>query len=138
MFSHITVQRHGAFIIRKIIRILQNHRTAVAERGLWMLPRSATLLRLGYLQPDAQNHVQPGFEHLQDRLNNLSGQPVPLLSNPHSASLHSHNFMFQLVCIPSCPDTAHHREESSSVFFPPSHQVISSYFSLKGLGIEAM
>lgn len=128
MFSYITVQRHGVFMIRIIIRILQNHRTAVVERGLWMLPRPATLLRLGYLQPDAQNHVQPGFEHLQDRLNNFSGQPVPLLSSPLSALLPSHRIShFSLCAFPLAP-TLPTREESSSVFFPPSHQIFLHIF----------
>lgn len=115
-------------MIRIIIRILQNHRTAVVERGLWMLPRPATLLRLGYLQPDAQNHVQPGFEHLQDRLNNFSGQPVPLLSSPLSALLPSHRIShFSLCAFPLAP-TLPTREESSSLFFPPSHQIFLHIF----------
>lgn len=130
MFSYITVQRHGVFMIRIIIRILQNHRTAVVERGLWMLPRPATLLRLGYLQPDAQNHVQPGFEHLQDRLN-FSGQPVPLLSSPLSALLPSHRIShFSLCAFPLAP-TLPTRGESSSVFFPPSHQIFLHIFLLE-------
>lgn len=131
MFSYITVQRYGVFMIRIIIRILQNHRTAVVERGLWMLPRPATLLRLGYLQPDAQNHVQPGFEHLQDRLNNFSGKPVPLLSSPLSALLPSHRIShFSLCAFPLAP-TLPTREESSSVFFPPSHQIFLHIFLLE-------
>ena len=49
------------------------------------------LLKEGHLKLIAQDHVQMAFEHLQGvRLHNLSGQPVPVLCDPHSKKVFPH------------------------------------------------
>lgn len=46
------------------------------------------LLKQGHLGPVAQDYVQMVFEYLQGRrLYNHSGQPVPVLSHPHSTKM---------------------------------------------------
>jgi len=57
----------------------------MAEAGsdLWRSSGLTLLLKQGYLEPVAQDQME--FEYLQGgRLYNLSGQPVPALSHPHS------------------------------------------------------
>ena len=66
------------------------------------------LLRQGHSKPVAQNCGQTAFEYLQGgRLHNLSGQPVPVLTHPHSKTVFPDVQMeppvFQLVPIASVP-----------------------------------
>ena len=79
----------------------------------------------------AQNHVQTAFEHLQGwRLDNLPGQPVPVLSHSHCKKVfpdvQREPPVFQVVPIASGPVAGHHWEEPGSVFFAPSWQVFIS------------
>jgi len=72
---------------------------AEAGRHLWSIP----LLKKGQLKPAAQDCVQMDFECLQgQRLHNLSGQPVPMLSHPLS-----NNIFFlcsdEISCSSLCP-----------------------------------
>jgi len=63
----------------------QNHRTAELGRDFWRSSGPATLLRQGHLEQAAQHHVQASLEYLQEwALHNLSRQPAPVLSRPHS------------------------------------------------------
>ena len=72
--------------------------------------------------------VQMAFEYLQGwRLRNLSGQPVPVLSHPHSKKVLPAVLreppVFQSVPAASGPVTGHHWKEPGSVLFAPSLQV---------------
>ena len=52
---------------------------------LWRSSGPTPLLQQSHLKPVVQDHVQMAFEYLQGgRLHNLSGQPVPGLSQPQS------------------------------------------------------
>jgi len=68
------------------------------------------------------------FKYLQGwRLHNLSGQPVPVLSHPHSEKVfpdvQREPSVFQFVPIASCPVTRHHRKEPGSIPFLSPLQV---------------
>ena len=74
---------------------------------------SNPLLKQGHLGPVVQEHVQMAFEYLQGgRLHNLSGQPVPVLSNPHSKKVfpdvQTGPPVFQFVPIASGPVSGHY------------------------------
>jgi len=63
----------------------QNHRMVEVGRGFWRSSGPNPLLKQGHLELVAQDHPQMDFEYLQAwRIHNLSGQPVPALSHPHS------------------------------------------------------
>ena len=71
------------------------------------------LLKQGHPEPVAQDYVQMAVEYLQGwRLHNLSGQPIALLSYPHSEKVfpdvHMGPLVFQCVRIASCSVTGHH------------------------------
>jgi len=54
-------------------------------RDLWRPTGPVLLLKPGHLQPAAQDHVQAASEYVCGwRPHHLSGQPVPVLSHPHS------------------------------------------------------
>ncbi|KAK4806816.1 hypothetical protein QYF61_005612 [Mycteria americana] len=77
-------------------------------RDLWRLSCTTPLLKQGYLEPVAQDHVQTAFEYLQGgRLHNLSGQPFPVLSHPHSQKVfpdvQTEPPVFHFVPTASCP-----------------------------------
>lgn len=66
-----------------------------AARDLWRTFCLTLLLRQGYLQHNAQDHVQRAFENLQAQgLHNLSGQPF--LSSHNSE--HQKEFCMHSVC----------------------------------------
>lgn len=53
-------------------------------RELWKSSGPISLLKQGFLEPVAQDHIQLAFECLQARrLCNLSGQLPPVLRHPH-------------------------------------------------------
>jgi len=59
----------------------ENHRTLGAGRDFCGSSSPTPLLKQGYLEQAAWDVVQMGLEYLQRRrLHNLSGQPVPVLS----------------------------------------------------------
>lgn len=66
----------------------------------------------GFLEENAQEIIQVGFEYLlRRRLHNLSGQSVPLLCHPHSEVLscvHMELLVYQLVPIAPCPVNAYY------------------------------
>ena len=62
----------------------QKHRMVEVGRDLRRSSGPTTLLKQGHLDPVAQDHVQAASEYLQGwSLQNLSGQPVVVLSHPH-------------------------------------------------------
>jgi len=84
-----------------------------AGRDLWRSSGTITLSRQGHLQPVAQDHAQTDFEYLQRlRLHNLLGEPVLVLSDPHTEKvfpdIQREPLMFQCVPIASGPATGHH------------------------------
>ena len=85
-------------------------------RDLWRSPGPTPLPRW-----------QTAFEHLQRRrLHNLPGQPVPVLSQPHSKKaipdVQRDPPVFQFVPIASGPVTGHQWKEPGSILFAPSLQ----------------
>ena len=75
-------------------------------RDLWRSFGPTPLLKQGHVEGVAQDCVQMAFEYLQGwRLHNLSGQPVPVLSHPHSEKVfpgvHREPPVFQFVPIAS-------------------------------------
>ena len=85
-----------------------NHRLVEVGQDLWTSSGPTPLLRQGHLEPVAQDRVQVAFEYLQGgRLHNLSGQPVPVLSHPHSKTVFSEvqrePSVFQFVPVSSGP-----------------------------------
>ena len=98
------------------------------QGDLWMSSDPTHLLQQGHLEPLSQDHVQMAFEYLQgQRLHNLSGQPVPELSHPHSEKafpdVRRESSVFQFVLIASGPVTGHHWIEPGSVLSALSLQV---------------
>ena len=86
------------------------------------------MLKLGHLEPVAQDHVQTAFGYLQGwTLHNLSGHPVPVLGCPHSEKVfldvQREPPVFHFVPIASGLVTGHHWKEPGSVLFAPSFQV---------------
>lgn len=64
--------------------ISQNHRVVQVRRDHWRWSCPNPLLKQGHLELVAQCHVKRAFERVQGwRLHNLSGQPLPLLGDPH-------------------------------------------------------
>jgi len=60
----------------------------IESHNLWRLSGPKPLLKQGHLQPVVQDCIQITFDYLQGwRLHNLPGQPVPLLSHPHSGEV---------------------------------------------------
>lgn len=91
----------------------QYHRMVEVGRDLWRSSCPALLLKQGHLEPVAQDHVQMAFEYLQGwRLDNFSGQPVPVLGHPYSEKVfpdvQTEPPVFQSVPITSGPVTGHH------------------------------
>ena len=89
----------------------QNHRIVEVGRDLWRSSGPTTLLKQGHLEQVVQDCVQTAFEYLQG-LHHLSGQPVPVLSLPHSEKVFSDAQreppVFQFVPTASCPVTGRH------------------------------
>ena len=95
-------------ILLNLIQVLiyylfsQNHRMAEVGRELWRSSGPIPLLEQGNLEPVAQDRVQMAFELLQERrLYNLSGQPVVVLSHPHSKKCFL-MFRWTLLCVSLC------------------------------------
>jgi len=84
-------------------------------------PASAGPYKSGYPGPC------PGGFLVSPKRNHESGQPVPVLSHPHSDKVfpivQREPPVFQSVSIASGPVTGHHLEEPGSVLFAPSLQV---------------
>ena len=81
---------------------------AEVGRGLWRSPGPMCLLKQGLLEWVTQDHVQMAFEYLQGwRLHSLIGQPLPVLSHPHSKGVfpyvQTEPLVFQFVLIASGP-----------------------------------
>jgi len=80
-----------------------------------------------HLKPLALDHVQSDFEYLQVwRLHRLCEQLVLMFNSPHSNKKWGFVFRGNILCFSLCPLTAtgHHWEESGSIFFTPSLQVL--------------
>jgi len=95
----------------------------------WRSSRPTYPLTQGPLEPAPQDHVQVAFQYLQGwRLHNLSGQPVPGLSHPHSEKafpdVQTEPPVFQFVLTASGPGTGHHWKEPGSIFLIPSHPIL--------------
>jgi len=61
------------------------HRVVLVARDLWRSSGPTPLLKQRHLQLVVQDHIQTTFEHLQGwRLQNVPGEPAPVLSHPHS------------------------------------------------------
>jgi len=66
----------------------ENHVMVEVRRDLWGSSGPISLVKGVHLELIAQDRVQMAFEYLQRwQLHNLSGQPVPLLSHPHSKNV---------------------------------------------------
>ena len=93
-------------------------------RDLWGSSSPTRLPKQGHLQQAAQDCVQAGFEYLQRRLHNLSGQPVPVLHHPQSEEVLPHVQtelpMLQFVPIAPCPVAGHHWKESGPILLTPT------------------
>ena len=81
-------------------------------KDLWK-SHPTLLLKQGHLDQAAQDCVSTAFEYLQGwKLHNLSGQPVSVLSHPHSKKVfpdvQREPPVFQLMPIASGPGTGHH------------------------------
>lgn len=62
-----------------------NNRIAEVGRDLWKQSGPNHLLKQNHLQQVAQNHLQMVFKFLQGwGFHDLSGQPAPVLSHPHT------------------------------------------------------
>jgi len=95
------------------LRYEQNHRMLGAGKDLCGSSSPNPLLKQGHLQQAAQDLVQAGLEYLQRRrLNNLSGQPVPVLRHPQREEVLPHVQtelpMLQFVPVAPCPVAGHH------------------------------
>ncbi|KAK4828172.1 hypothetical protein QYF61_024421 [Mycteria americana] len=95
------------------LRESQNHRMAEVGRDLCRTFVQCPLLKQGHPEPLAHDCVQTAFEYLQGwRLQNLPGQPVPVLVHPHSQivfpDVQREPPVFQFVTIASGPVTEHH------------------------------
>ena len=82
-------------------------------KDLWRSASSTPLPKQGHLQQAAQDLVQADFEYLQRRIiQNLPGQPVPLLYHPQSEEVlprvQTELPLLQFVPIAPCPVTGHH------------------------------
>ena len=72
--------------------------------------------------------MQAAFVYLQgDRLQNLSGLPVPVLSHPHNKEVLHHvqtkPLVLQFLPVTSSTASGHHRKVPSSIFCAPFLQV---------------
>ena len=86
----------------------QNHRMVGVGRDLCGSSSPTVLLKQGHLQEAAQDLVQTGLEYLQRRrLQNLPGQPVPVLRHPQREEVLTHVQtelpVLQFVPIAPCP-----------------------------------
>ena len=73
------------------MQLSQNHRMADVGRHLYTLSSPTPALSLPY-NSVPQDCVQKAFEYLQgNKLQNLSGQPIPVLGHSHSEEF----FMFE-------------------------------------------
>jgi len=60
-------------------------------RDPWRFPSPTPLPEQVHLQQDAQEHVQLGFDYIQNRgLHSPSGKPVPMLHHPPSKEVLPH------------------------------------------------
>jgi len=79
-------------------------------KDLWGSSSPTLLPKQGHLKQIAQDCVQAGLEYIQRRrLQNLSGQPVPVLCHPQSEEVLCHVqmelLMLQFVSVASCPES---------------------------------
>ena len=82
-------------------------------RDFWGSSSPIPLPKQGHLEEAAQDHVQAGFEYLQRRIHNPSGQPVPGFCHPQSEEVLPHVQMElpvlpKFVPIAPCPVAGHH------------------------------
>jgi len=82
-------------------------------RQLYRQSCPTPVLKQGHLEPVVQDSVQLAFKYLQGwRLHNPSGQPLPLLSHPHSEKVfpdvQTEPSVFQAVPTASCYVTEHY------------------------------
>lgn len=69
----------------QINQISQVHKMAWIGSNLWRSSAPTPALKQGHLEQDTQDHVKTVFEYPQGwRHHNPPGQPVPVLSHPHS------------------------------------------------------
>lgn len=90
---------------------------------IWSNP----LLKESHSKPRGYDHIQMTPDHLlEERLHNISGQPMPMLGHPINKTqlpdVQSEPLVFQCAPVASCPVTGHHGERpSSSLCTLPSH-----------------
>ena len=86
----------------------ENHRMVQVGRDLCGSSSPTSLPKQGHVE----DLVQVGLEYLQRRLQNIPGQPVPVLRHPQREEVLPHvqmEFpMLQFVPIAPCPVTGHH------------------------------
>lgn len=104
-------------------RITGSHRMAEVGRVLWRSSGPTP-----FSSRAAQGHVQMAFQYLWGwRLHDSSGQPVPVLSHPHSEKAFPYaekeTPVFQFVPIASGPVTGHCWKNLDSIFSILSLQV---------------
>lgn len=76
---------------RKAVQCAQRMMEWLRLEGTSGVPLVPPLSKQGQAEQVAQDHVQSAPEHLQEqRLHNLSGQPVPVFEHLHS-ELHFYN-----------------------------------------------
>lgn len=116
---------------RRISLLGKDNRMVEVVKKLWEL----YVLRQEHLATVAHHYVQMVFGDLQgERLHNISGEPVPVLSHLQSTK-HLLIFkwsMFQLVSIASCPVSEQHRQ----VPLPSSlHPYLRSVYASRSLNL---
>lgn len=99
-------------------------------RDLWRSSRSTPLVKQGYQELFAQEHLQTAFEYLWGwRLCSLSRQPVPLFVHFHRKmcfpNVLRESPLFHFVPVASYSVTEHHWEEPDSIFCTVSLQVFT-------------
>ena len=82
-------------------------------KEFWKSCGPTSLLKQGHLQPLVCDHVKAAFEYHQgQRLYNVSGQSMPVLSNQRSEEVfpdvQKEPLVFQFVPTASCLVTVHH------------------------------
>lgn len=91
----------------RVIIISQYQRTVEVRKELWRSPSSSLCSSMATYSLLPRSMFQTPFEYLQgEGFHNLTGQPGPVLSHPHSYKVSPHVqtevLMFQFVPIFSC------------------------------------
>jgi len=84
-------------------------------RVFWRSSGPRALLKQIHLGLVAHNHTQTDFEDLQEeRLHNITGQPVPLLGHPQTKKVFTDVQMAHTVFVPTAsgPVTGHHQKRA--------------------------